>query len=80
MIRKFHPDAVTTAELVISKRRNVAVEITAANQTFPHAQQDAVLRAIEGLCDRVDSLSAELRDGMDNLGAQLTCTSNNEKV
>jgi hypothetical protein len=80
MIRKFHPDAVTAAELGISKRRNVAVEIMAANQTFPHAQQNAVLRALEGLCDRLDNLSAELCDGMDNRGVQLTCTSINEKV
>jgi hypothetical protein len=36
-IRKNNPDAVTDAELAISKRRQVAVENAAANQSHPQA-------------------------------------------
>jgi hypothetical protein len=65
-IRKNNPDAVTDAELAISKRRKVAVENAAANQSYPQAHENAVLQAIEGLRAEIRNLRAELHTRSSN--------------
>jgi hypothetical protein len=76
-LREYHPDAVTAAELMSSKRRKVAVENMAALQAYPQAQQDAVLQALQELRAEIRNLGAQI----DNLGAELrTRLSNNVKV
>jgi hypothetical protein len=61
MICKFHPEAMTAAELRMSYIRKVAVEIMAANQTFPQPQGlvadlNAILQPIQGLTVRFKDL------------------------
>jgi hypothetical protein len=85
LLRKLHPNDVTAAELMSSKRRKVAVENTAAFQAHPQAHQNVVSQAIQGLEARIATelrnLGVRIGVQMDNLGAEIrTRLSNNVKV
>jgi hypothetical protein len=66
LLRKFHPNEVTAAELMRSKRRKVAVENTAAFQAHPQAHQNVVMQAIAGIRADIRNLGAEIRTRLSN--------------
>jgi hypothetical protein len=66
LLRKFHPNEVTAAELMRSKRRKVAVENTAAFQAHPQAHQNVVMQAIAGIRADIRNLGAEFRTRLSN--------------